>query len=158
MWRIQNEPCNSTSYSHSALRLLIVFAGRFYWGLHQVTSSFSIWGCVLKGQIAFEGHRRLQSWTLGLAHLLTPPAWLLTRFAASLRSPSQLVCVASLSLENLLSPSLSPLACLAVKSESCLSVKVSLLATMYEQSEVRWWRCMCGTKFASRLRIWSLKW
>ena len=40
----------------------------------QVTSSFSLWGCVfeglfweryiLKAQIAFEGHWRLQSWTL----------------------------------------------------------------------------------------------
>ena len=30
------------------LCLLILVAGRLYWGL-QVTSSFSIWGCILKG-------------------------------------------------------------------------------------------------------------
>ena len=39
---------NSTSCSDNALRLLVLVAGRLYEGL-QVTSSFSIWGCVLKG-------------------------------------------------------------------------------------------------------------
>ena len=73
MWRIKNIPCNSTSYSDNALRLLVLVVGILYWGL-QVMSSFSIWGCVLKGyfergiyvkgQIAPEGHWRLQSWTL----------------------------------------------------------------------------------------------
>ena len=52
--------------------LLVLMVGRLYWGL-QMTSSFSIWSCILKGcleryvltgQILFEGHWRLQSWTL----------------------------------------------------------------------------------------------
>ena len=79
MWRIKNQPSNSTSCSDNALRLLVLVLGKLYWGL-QVTSSFSICGCILKGwfgggtfwkvnsrvkaQIAFEGHWRLQSWTL----------------------------------------------------------------------------------------------
>ena len=72
MWRSENRPSNSTSCSDNALRLLVLEVGRLYRGL-QVTSSFSIWGCVLKGcfergifwkgQIAFEGHWRLQFWT-----------------------------------------------------------------------------------------------
>ena len=48
MWRIKNQPSNSTSCSENAVRLLILVTGRLYWEL-QVTSSFSIWGCVLKG-------------------------------------------------------------------------------------------------------------
>ena len=49
MWRIKNQPSNSTSCSDNALvRLLVLVASRLYWGL-QVMSSFSIWGCVLKG-------------------------------------------------------------------------------------------------------------
>ena len=48
MWSIKNQPSNSTSCSDSALRLLVLVAGRLYWGL-QVKSSFSIWGCVMKG-------------------------------------------------------------------------------------------------------------
>ena len=71
---IKNQPSNSTSCSDNALCLLVLVAGILYWGL-QVTSSFSVWGCVLKGcfergifwrakLIAFEGHWRLQSWTL----------------------------------------------------------------------------------------------
>ena len=73
MWRIKNEPSDSTSCSDNVLRLLVLVAGRWYWRC-QVTSSFSIWGCILKEcfwersnlkvQIAFEGHWRLQSWTL----------------------------------------------------------------------------------------------
>ena len=64
MWRIKNRPANSISCSDDdALRLLVLVAGRLYWGL-RVTSLFSIWGCVLKGRIAFEGHWRHQSWTL----------------------------------------------------------------------------------------------
>ena len=71
-WRIKNQPSTSTSCSNSAIRLLVLVAGILYWGL-QVTSSFSIRGCVLKscferyilkGQIAIAGHRILQSWTL----------------------------------------------------------------------------------------------
>ena len=52
MWRIENQPSNSTSCSDNALCLLVLVAGRLYRGL-QVTSSFSILGCVLKG--CFEG-------------------------------------------------------------------------------------------------------
>ena len=48
MWRIKNQPSNSTSCSDNALCLLVLVVGRLCWGF-QVTSSFSIWGCVLKG-------------------------------------------------------------------------------------------------------------
>ena len=48
MWRMNNRPSNSTSGSDNALRLLLLVTGKFYWGL-QVTSSFSIRGCILKG-------------------------------------------------------------------------------------------------------------
>ena len=48
MWRMTNQPSNSTSCSDNALRLLVLVTGRLHWGL-QVTSSFFIWGCVLKG-------------------------------------------------------------------------------------------------------------
>ena len=48
LWRIKNQPSNFTSCSDNALRLLVLVAGKLYWGL-QVMSSFSIWGCVLKG-------------------------------------------------------------------------------------------------------------
>ena len=41
-WRIKNQPSNPTSRSDDALRLLVIVAGKFFWGL-QVTSSFSIW-------------------------------------------------------------------------------------------------------------------
>ena len=73
VWRIKNQPSNSTSCSDSAVHLLVPVAGILYWGL-QVTSSFSNLGLrytrlfwerfVLKGQIAFEGHYKLQYWTL----------------------------------------------------------------------------------------------
>ena len=72
MWRIGSQPSNSTSCSDDVRRLLVLVTSKLYRGL-QVTSSFSIWGCfeglyweryILKGQIAFEGHWRLQSWTL----------------------------------------------------------------------------------------------
>jgi hypothetical protein len=48
MWKIKNQPSNSTSCSDNVLRLLVLVVGKLYWGL-QVTSSFSIWGCILKG-------------------------------------------------------------------------------------------------------------
>ena len=73
MWRIRNQPSNSTSCSVNALRLLVLVTGLLYWGL-QVMSTTSILGLrfeglfrernILKGQIVFEGHWRLQSWTL----------------------------------------------------------------------------------------------
>ena len=52
MWRIKNQLSNSTSRSDSVLRLLVLVASRLYWGL-QVTSLFSILGCILK--VSFEG-------------------------------------------------------------------------------------------------------
>ena len=61
MWRIKNWPSDSTSYSDNALRLLVLVVGKVYWGL-QVTSSFSIWGCILKGcfeRCIFEGPNRV---------------------------------------------------------------------------------------------------
>ena len=48
IWRIKNQPPDSTSCSDNALHLLVLVAGRLCWRL-QVTSSFSIWGCVLEG-------------------------------------------------------------------------------------------------------------
>jgi hypothetical protein len=48
VWRIENQPSNSTSCSGNAPRLLVLVVGRLYWEL-QVTTSFSIWGCVMKG-------------------------------------------------------------------------------------------------------------
>ena len=73
MWRIKNQPSNPISCSDNALRLLVLVTDKLYWGL-QVISSFSSWGLcfeglfweryISKGQIAFEGHWRLQSWTL----------------------------------------------------------------------------------------------
>ena len=48
VWRIKNQPSNSTSCSDNALHLLVLVTCNLYWGL-QVTSSFSIWACILKG-------------------------------------------------------------------------------------------------------------
>ena len=59
MWRIKNRPSNSTSCSDDALRLLALVAGRLHRGL-PVMSSFSIWGCILKGylrEVYFEGSK-----------------------------------------------------------------------------------------------------
>ena len=52
VWRIKNQPSNSTSCSDTDVRLLVFVVGRLYCGL-EVTASFSIWGCILKGQITF---------------------------------------------------------------------------------------------------------
>jgi hypothetical protein len=48
MWRIKSQPSNPTSCSDNALRLLVLETCILYWGF-QVMSSFSIWGCILKG-------------------------------------------------------------------------------------------------------------
>ena len=48
MWRIKNQPSNSTSCSDNELRLLALVTDILYQGL-QVIFSFSIWGCILKG-------------------------------------------------------------------------------------------------------------
>ena len=79
MWRIKNQPSNSTSCSDNALRLLVLVAGKLYWGL-QVTSSFSIWGCVLKGcfergifwraKLRLKGIEDFNLWTLLAVHLI----------------------------------------------------------------------------------------
>ena len=74
LWRIKNQPSNYTSCSDQCPTLVGSCGGQII----LMTSSdvfISIWGCVLKGcfergmfwakgQIAFEGHWRLQSWTL----------------------------------------------------------------------------------------------
>ena len=80
VWRIKNQPSNYTSCSDNPLRLLVLVACKLHWGL-QVTSSFWICGCILKGcfleryilkgQVVFEWHWRPQSWTL-LSSLLSP--------------------------------------------------------------------------------------
>jgi hypothetical protein len=46
--RIKNQPSNSTTCSDNAPHLLIILVGESCWGL-QVTSSFLIWGCIMKG-------------------------------------------------------------------------------------------------------------
>ena len=48
MWRIKNQSSNFISWNDNAVRLLVLVTGILYGGL-QMTSSFSIWGCVLKG-------------------------------------------------------------------------------------------------------------
>jgi hypothetical protein len=45
---LRNQQSNSTSCSENALRSLVHVAGRLYGGLRAM-SSFSNWGCVLKG-------------------------------------------------------------------------------------------------------------
>ena len=49
MWRIKNQPSNSTSCSDNTLHLLVLAMGRLCWGLQVTSSPFSIEGCVLKG-------------------------------------------------------------------------------------------------------------
>ena len=59
MWRIKNQPSNSTSCSDNALCLLVLVVGRLYWGL-QVTSSnpfrfgVAFWKVILR-EVYFEG-------------------------------------------------------------------------------------------------------
>ena len=49
MWRIKNQASNSTSlYWKCPILLLVLVPGRLYWEF-QVTPSFPIWGCVMKG-------------------------------------------------------------------------------------------------------------
>ena len=52
MWRIKNRPSSHdvSCSDDNALRLLVLVTGMLYRRL-QVTSFFSIWGCVLKGYI-----------------------------------------------------------------------------------------------------------
>ena len=67
MFQVQCEESRSNHLSHStscidnALCLLVLVLGRVYWGL-QVTSSFSIWNCVLRvglRKVYFEGPLRI---------------------------------------------------------------------------------------------------
>ena len=68
VWRIINQPSNSTSCSDNGLQLLILVAD---WGLQVTNLGLHFEGLfweqyILKGQIVFEGLWRLQSWTLGV--------------------------------------------------------------------------------------------
>ena len=65
MWRIKNQPSKSISCSDNALCLLVLVAGISYWGL-QVTSSFSIWGCIMKGCFERGIFWRAKSWLKGI--------------------------------------------------------------------------------------------
>jgi hypothetical protein len=49
IWRVRNQPSNSTSCNDNALHLLVRVVGKLHWGLQVTTSSCSIWGCILKG-------------------------------------------------------------------------------------------------------------
>ena len=83
MWRIHNQPSSSTSCSDDALRLLVLVAGRSYWGL-QVLSSFcdlglriedSFWErYILKGQIVF--WRALKTLFLNIGCFTSSRRWM----------------------------------------------------------------------------------
>ena len=60
LWRIKNEPSNSTSCSDNVLCLLVLVACRLYWGL-QVMFAFSVLkGCLERG-IFWRAKSRLKS-------------------------------------------------------------------------------------------------
>ena len=42
MWRIKNQPCNYAACSDSALRLLVLVAGKLYWGLQSDVFIFNL--------------------------------------------------------------------------------------------------------------------
>jgi len=76
MWRIKNQSSYSTSCSDNSLRLVVVVCGQivsrtssdifiFILGLRFGGLFWEMY--ILKGQIAFKGHWRLQSWTLVIA-------------------------------------------------------------------------------------------
>jgi hypothetical protein len=67
MWKIKNQPSNSASCSDNVLRLLVLVVDWLYWGL-QVTSSFSIWGRVLKGCFERGVFWRSKSCLKGIGH------------------------------------------------------------------------------------------
>ena len=91
MWRTKNRPSDSTSCSDNALRLLVLVTSKLYWGLHQVTSSISIWGCVLKGcvlrEVHFEGPirvwRPLKTSILNIGDVMTKLYWQCPTLAGS---------------------------------------------------------------------------
>ena len=49
MWRMKNQPSNSASCSDKCPTLVVFVLCKLYWGIQVMTSSFSIWGRVLKG-------------------------------------------------------------------------------------------------------------
>ena len=80
MWRSKSQPSNSTSCGDIALRLLVLVTGGLKWRLQVTSSFFNLGLCfeglfweryILKGQIVFEGHWRLQSWRLGIIVQIT---------------------------------------------------------------------------------------
>jgi hypothetical protein len=81
MWRIKNQPSNSTSWSDNTLRLLVLVAGILYWGL-QVTSSFSIWGCILKGCFERGIFRRAKPRLKGIEALIQVSFWRVLKIVA----------------------------------------------------------------------------
>ena len=90
MWRIKNQLSNSTSCSDNALQVLWeYYIEDFMWCLH-FQFGVAFWRVVLKGQITFEGHWRLQSWT---QWLLLPKEW---RWHHSLEHPVSYVVVVQL--------------------------------------------------------------
>ena len=57
MWRVKNQPSNSTSCSDNTLHLLNHVVGKFYW----------VWGCLLKGclrEVYFEMQNPLEGHSL----------------------------------------------------------------------------------------------
>ena len=57
MWRVKNQPSNSTSCSDNTLHLLNTVVGKFYW----------VWGCLLKGclrEVYFEMQNPLEGHSL----------------------------------------------------------------------------------------------
>ena len=58
-WKVNNQSSNSTSCSDNTLRLLVLVASILNRELQVMSSSFSIWDCVLKGcferEVYFEG-------------------------------------------------------------------------------------------------------
>ena len=86
MWRVKNQPSNSTSCSDNALHLWVLVAGRLYWGL-QVTSYIFNLVCDLKGCFErgiFEGPNRI--WRALKASILNtdPIGHMLTSFGFAL--------------------------------------------------------------------------
>ena len=81
LWKIKNQPSNSTSCSESTLRLAGSCGGQIMLRTSSDVLIFNLglrferlfWErYILKGQIVFEGHWRLQSWTLAKPLQETP--------------------------------------------------------------------------------------
>jgi hypothetical protein len=79
MWRFKNQPSNFNSCIDNALRFLILVTSKLYREL-QMTSSFSIWGCVLRGYFERGIFWRAHSCMKGIEdfnieHWLYPRIW-----------------------------------------------------------------------------------